>query len=100
LRHRVLRKEPGGLAQREAPAEIENTLATYVYLTLGELPVSAIDTGLVVQVLDPIWAEKPKTASRVRGRIEAVLDAATVAGLSAGAEPGNVQPCPYPAGPR
>jgi len=48
----------------------ENTLATYVYPTFGELPVSAIDTGLVVQVLDPIWAEKPETASRIRGRIE------------------------------
>ncbi len=39
-----------------------NTLATYVYPTLGELPVAAIDTGLVVQVLDPIWATKPETA--------------------------------------
>ena len=65
----------------------ENTLATYVYPTLGELPVSAIDTGLVVQVLDPIWAEKPETASRVRGRIEAVLDAATVRGFRQGPNP-------------
>ena len=54
-----------------------NTLATYVYPILGELPVTAIDTGLIVQVLDPIWTEKPETASRVRGRIEAILDAAT-----------------------
>jgi integrase len=65
----------------------ENTLATYVYPTLGELPVSAIDAGLVVQVLDPIWAEKPETASRVRGRIEAVLDAATVRGFRRGPNP-------------
>jgi integrase len=64
-----------------------NTLATYVYPTLGELPVSAIDAGLVVQVLDPIWAEKPETASRVRGRIEAVLDAATVRGFRQGPNP-------------
>jgi hypothetical protein len=54
---------------------------------LGELPVSEIDTGLVVQVLDPIWTEKPETASRVRGRIEAVLDAATVRGLRQGPNP-------------
>ena len=40
-----------------------NTLATYVYPTLGELPVAAIDTGLVVQVLDPIWTQKSETAS-------------------------------------
>src|SRR5215469_9059154 len=64
-----------------------NTLATYVYPTIGELPVSAIDTGLVVQVLDPIWVEKPETASRVRGRIEAVLDAATARGFRQGPNP-------------
>jgi integrase len=65
----------------------ENTLETYVYPTLGELPVSAIDTGLVVRVLDPIWTEKPETAGRVRGRIEAVLDAATVRGFRQGPNP-------------
>jgi integrase len=54
---------------------------------LGELPVAAIDTGLVVQVLDPIWTEKPETAGRVRGRIEAVLDAATVRGFRQGPNP-------------
>lgn len=64
-----------------------NTLVTYVHPTLGELPVAAIDTGLVVQVLDPIWATKPETASRIRGRIEAVLDAATVRGYREGPNP-------------
>src|SRR3954465_2323040 len=52
------------------------SLATYVYPVLGDLPVSAVDTGLVMQALTPIWATKTETASRVRGRIEAVLDAA------------------------
>jgi integrase len=64
-----------------------NTLATYAYPILGELPVAAIDTGLVVQALDPIWAEKPETATRVRGRIEAVLDAATVRAFRQGPNP-------------
>jgi integrase len=64
-----------------------NTLATYVYPVLGQLPVAAIDTGLVVQVLDPIWTEKPETAVRVRGRIEAVLGAATVRGFRQGPNP-------------
>ena len=79
-----------------------NTLNTYVYPVIGDLPVAAVDAGLVVQVLDPIWAEKPETASRVRGRIEAVLDAATVRGYRAGAEPGAVegQSRAYPAGAR
>ncbi|HEX2151641.1 MAG TPA: hypothetical protein VHG31_06560 [Stellaceae bacterium] len=40
-----------------------------------------------MQVLDPIWATKPETASRVRGRIEAVLDAATVRGYHEGPNP-------------
>ncbi len=64
-----------------------NTLATYVYPTLGELPVATVDAGLIVQVLDPIWIEKPETASRVRGRIEAVLDAATVRRFRQGPNP-------------
>jgi integrase len=64
-----------------------NTLATYVYPVIGELPVAAIDAGLVVQVLDPLWTEKPETASRVRGRIEAVLDAATGRGWRQGPNP-------------
>jgi integrase len=64
-----------------------NTLTTYVSPIMGDLPVAAIDTGLVVQVLDPIWAVKPETASRVRGRIEAVLDAATVRGYRSGPNP-------------
>ena len=41
----------------------------------------AIDVGLVIKVLEPIWTTKPETASRVRGRIEAVLDWARARGL-------------------
>ena len=47
---------------------------------IGALPVQAIDTSLVHKVLEPIWATKPETASRLRGRIEAVLDWAKVRG--------------------
>ena len=64
-----------------------STLATYAYPVVGDLPVVAVDTGLVVQILDPIWSTKPETASRVRGRIEAVLDAATVRGYRQGPNP-------------
>ncbi len=58
-------------------AQWRSTLATYAYPALGELPVAAIDTGLVLQVLEPLWRTKTETASRLRGRIEAVLDWAT-----------------------
>ncbi|HMA70230.1 MAG TPA: Arm DNA-binding domain-containing protein [Xanthobacteraceae bacterium] len=44
-----------------------NTLATYVHPIIGKLPVQDVDTGLVMQILQPIWAEKNETASRVRG---------------------------------
>jgi len=50
------------------------TLAAYAYPVIGALPVQAVDTALVLKVLEPIWTEKTETASRLRGRIEAVLD--------------------------
>jgi integrase len=50
------------------------TLETYAYPVLGALPVAAIDTGFVLKVLEPIWSEKTETASRLRGRIETVLN--------------------------
>jgi integrase len=54
---------------------------------IGALPVEAIDTALVMQCLSPIWLSKTETASRVRARIEAVLDWARVAGHREGENP-------------
>jgi integrase len=64
-----------------------STLMTYVTPVFGHLQVGAIDTGLVLKVLEPIWATKSETASRVRGRIEAVLDWAKVRGYRTGENP-------------
>jgi integrase len=50
-------------------------------------PVDEIDTEAVLAVLKPLWTEKPETASRLRGRIEAVLDAATAQGRRSGENP-------------
>ena len=61
-----------------------NSLATYAYPVLGPVAVQSIDTALVLKVLEPIWQEKPETASRVRGRIEAVLDWAKARGIRSG----------------
>jgi integrase len=80
-------RNEAGWRNKKHRQQWRNTLATYVYPTLGDLSVAALDTGLVVQVLDPIWATKPETACRVRGRIEAVLDAATVRGFRQGPNP-------------
>lgn len=63
------------------------TLETYAYPILGSLPVAGVDTQLVLQVLEPIWTKKTETASRVRGRIEAVLDYAKVRGYRDGENP-------------
>ena len=57
-----------------------NTLATYAAPIFGHLPVADIDTGLVVRVLKPIWDTKTETASRVRGRIESILNWAATQG--------------------
>ena len=64
-----------------------NTLASYVYPVMGELPVADIATAHVLQILEPIWQEKPETASRIRGRIEALLDAAKAHGYREGENP-------------
>jgi len=63
------------------------TLEAYAHPVLGDLPVDAIDTGLVLRVLEPIWTTKPETASRVRARVESVLSWATVAGFRIGDNP-------------
>jgi integrase len=52
----------------------ENTLVTYVEPVFKDTPVSSIDIELVLKVLKPIWTKKAETASRIRGRIETVLN--------------------------
>ena len=64
-----------------------NTLTTYAYPHFGNLPVQEIDTALVLRALKPIWTEKHETATRVRSRIEAVLDAAKALGSRDGENP-------------
>ncbi|EIU5573144.1 TPA: tyrosine-type recombinase/integrase [Pseudomonas aeruginosa] len=65
----------------------ENTLKTYVYSIVRDLPVEAMTTEHVLNVLSPIWKTKPETAARVRNRIELVLDAAKARGLRQGENP-------------
>jgi len=55
--------------------------------TLIDKPVDEIDTAQVLDVLTPVWQAKPETASRLRGRIEAVLDAAKAKGYRSGENP-------------
>ena len=58
-----------------------------LFPAIGHLPVADVDTAAVLQVLRAIWGTKTETASRVRGRIEAILSAAKVEGLRTGDNP-------------
>jgi hypothetical protein len=64
-----------------------NTLDTYVYPSIGKLPVQAVDVAMVMKLLEPIWTAKPETAGRLRGRIESILDWATVRQFRTGDNP-------------
>lgn len=65
----------------------QNTLDVHVYPVFGDHLVDKVDVALVTRVLDPIWLTKTETATRVRGRIEAILDWASVRGYRAGENP-------------
>ena len=65
----------------------ENTLATYAYPVIGGMPVADVDTAQVLRILEPIWKAKAETASRLRGRIETVLDSAKARGYRQGENP-------------
>jgi len=72
-----------------------NSLAAYASPVIGDLPVQTIDVAHVMRVLQPIWSTHTETASRVRSRIETVLEAARAAGHRSGPNPaawsGNLQ---------
>lgn len=65
----------------------ENTLATYAEPVIGHLPAAEVSTAHVLEILQPIWITKTETASRVRNRIELILDAAKARGLRDGENP-------------
>ena len=73
----------------------QNTLATYAFPKIGQLPVAAIDTGLILNVLQQetgedkaqLWHAKTETASRLRGRLESILDWAAFRGYREGENP-------------
>jgi integrase len=70
-------------------AQFLSTLKMYAYPALGNVPVAAVDKALVLKTIEPIWYTKTETASRVRGRIEAVLDFAKVRGYRTGDNPAS-----------
>jgi integrase len=67
------------------------SLKTYASPVLGALPVRAITTPLVMRCIEPLWMTKSETGSRVRGRIEAILDWAKVRGYRDGENPARLK---------
>jgi hypothetical protein len=67
-------------------AQWRMTLETYA-APVWNMPIDEIDTSAVLSVVQPIWQAKPETASRLRGRIEAVLDFAKAHGEQEGENP-------------
>lgn len=67
------------------------TLKTYAYPVLGDEPVNKVNTALVLKVIEPLWSSKTETASRLRGRIEKVLDWARVRGHRHGENPARLK---------
>ena len=75
------------MEEREARSQWTSTLKTYASPVIGSMSVGSIGLDEVLRILRPIWKEKPETASRLRGRIEAVLDYAGVHGWRKGDNP-------------
>jgi integrase len=63
------------------------TLETYAYPVIGKMQVQMVETAHVMKIIEPIWKDKTETASRVRGRIEKILDRAKALKLRTGENP-------------
>ena len=82
-----LNAQAAGWRNAKHQQQWRRTLETYAYPELGGLPVQGIETAHVLAVLTPIWTSKTETATRVRQRIERVLDYATAIKARSGANP-------------
>ena len=80
MRRAYIAAHRAGWSNAETRAQWAATLAQLCLPVIGALPVAAIDTPLVLKVLEPIWTNKTVTAKRLRGRIENVLDWAKARG--------------------
>jgi len=67
----------------------DNTLEAYAFAVIGDLPLNQIDTSHILRILQPIWTKKTETATRLRGRMERILAAATTVGHRNGVNPAS-----------
>jgi hypothetical protein len=86
-RDAYIKAHAAGWSNTKHRRQWESSVKTYCTPVFGKVSVQAIDVALVMKVLEPIWSTKPETASRLRGRIESILDWAKVRGLRTGENP-------------
>lgn len=77
----------GQWSNSKSEAQWTTSLTSYAFPVIGDSSVADIDTSAVLRVIEPIWNEKTETASRIRGRIESILDYAKVRGYRSGDNP-------------
>ena len=68
-----IRAHEAGWRNAKHAQQWTNTLRTYVYPLIGDLPISEVTTDHVLEILEPLWSAKPETATRVRSRLELVI---------------------------
>lgn len=81
----------GEFSNEKHKADWISSLQRYASAIVGSMPVAEVELAHVVRILSPIWSEKPETASRLRQRIEAVLNWAKVSGYRQGENPARWQ---------
>jgi integrase len=84
---RYITSHAAGWRNQKHTAQWRATLRNFAHPVVGKMSVAAIDTAHVMHVLEPIWSGKTETASRLRGRIESILDWAKVRGFREGENP-------------
>jgi len=82
-----IKAHEGGWRNAKHGQQWRNTLEQYAHPVMGSLIVRDVELSHVLRVLEPMWSEKTETASRLRGRIESVLDWAAVRGYREGLNP-------------
>ena len=83
----LIKTKKAGWRNAKHAQQWENTLRDYVYPEIGHLPPSVVSLAHIKRILLPIWTDKTETATRVRQRIESILDWASVHGLREGENP-------------
>lgn len=83
----ITMRQPGWKDGGKSSKQWRASFKTYVYPSIGTLPVAQVDKAMVLKVLKPIWTTKTETASRIRGRIENVLDWAKAFDMRQGDNP-------------